>query len=326
MIEPSDGRDLAATAALLHAEHPDVARFEDETFLTWLYRQNPCGRAIEENVDRQGRRVAHFALVPQRWRSDEGIAGLVLSVNAVTRSGLGSMHFVALTARATRRAYDERSELGGLVGGIGVTNDASTLPGLHRIGAQFVQSLPVVATAGSRRRPRGMETYRVDEAFLESKEFEEIVEGVDRVSARGWTQCWTKEQLRWRLAAPGSEYGVHVDDALVAVSTSATVKGARVAVLLKLLVRGEPAGASAARHARAARAFHRASAVVYAGFNRHVTVSGIRVPKILQPAPLNLLFLAKKDASALLRFEMGDDIPEVVPRFDTFELLDFDAL
>lgn len=321
-----DTDDLVATAALLRREHPEADRFDDTAFLRWLYRANPHHPAIEENVDRKGARVAHFALVPQPWRDHERTATFVLSVNAVTRSGLGSMHFVALTARATKRAIERKDELGGLIGGIGVTNESSTMPGLHRIGARLITSLPVVALV---RRPgvgRRVASHRVDEGFLAGPDFAALLRGLDEVPAHGWTQRWDPEQLRWRLGAPGAGYALHADDDVVAVSTRATAKGVPLAVILKLLPRGRRPGPRSSRAVvAAALRHHRVPLGVYAGFNAHVPVQGISVPKRIQPAPLNLLFIARDEASGFLGLDLEDEGPQAPATFDTFELLDFDA-
>lgn len=317
--------DLAATAALLRREHPDADRFEDTAFLRWLYRENPHHPAIEEDVDRKGARVAHFALVPQPWRNRDEQATFVLSVNAVTRSGLGSMHFVALTARATKRAIERKEALGGLIGGIGVTNENSTMPGLHRIGARLITSLPVVAVprlGGGRR----VESHAVTDEFRAGPDFARLTAGLDEAPADGWTQRWTPEQLAWRLGAPGAGYAVHADDSVVAVTTRATAKGVPLAVVLKLLPRGPAPGPRSARGViAAAMRHHRVPLAIYAGFNAHVPVKGVAIPKGIQPAPLNLLFIARDEASAFLGMDLEDEGPQAPATFDTFELLDFDA-
>lgn len=318
--------DLAATAALLLREHPDADRFEGTRFLTWLYRENPHHPAIEENVDRRGNRVAHFALVPQPWRNHDRAATFVLSVNAVTRSGLGSMHFVALAARGTRRAIERKDELGGLIGGIGVTNESSTMPGLHRIGARLITSLPVRAWPRLGRRPRGVESHDVDGDFLATEDFTRLITGLDEAPADGWTQRWTPEHLRWRLAAPGAGYAIHASDDVVAVTTRASAKGVPVAVVLKLLPRAGHRGPLSARSVIAAAVHHhRVPVAIYAGFNAHVTVKGALIPKRIQPAPLNLLFIARDEASQFLGMDLEDEGPQAPATFDTYELLDFDA-
>ena len=322
----AEDADLAATAALLRREHPDADRFVGTEFLHWLYRENPHHPAIEEDVDRKGARVAHLALLPQPWRDHERSATFVLSVNAVTRSGLGSMHFVALAARGTKRAIEARDELGGLIGGIGVTNESSTMPGLHRIGARLITSLPVVAIPRRPARRRGVESHDVDDAFRATEAFERLVQGLDETPAQGWTQRWTPEHLRWRLAAPGGGYALHADEDVVAVTTRASAKGVPVAVVLKLLPRGAAPGPRSARRViAAALRHHRVPVAIYAGFNAHVPVRGITIPKRVQPAPLNLLFIARDEASEFLGLDLGDAGPQAPATFDTFELLDFDA-
>lgn len=318
--------DLAPTAALLLREHPDAARFESTEFLHWLYRENPHHPAIEENVDRRGNRVAHLALVPQPWRDHERSATFVLSVNAVTRSGLGSMHFVALAAKGTRLAIERKDELGGLIGGIGVTNESSTMPGLHRIGARLITSLPVRAQPRLGRRPRGVESHDLDEAFRATDDFTRLITGLDEAPAHGWTQRWTPEHLRWRLAAPGAGYAVHASDEVLAISTRASAKGVPVAVILKLLPRAGHVGPLSGRSVIAAAVHHhRVPVAIYAGFNANVAVRGVLVPKRIQPAPLNLLFIARDEASQFLGMDLEDEGPQAAATFDTFELLDFDA-
>lgn len=324
MTEPD--ANLSASAELLRKEHPDAERFGGTQFLTWLYRDNPHHPAIEENVDRRGRRVAHFALVPQPYRDRTDTATFVLSVNAVTRSGLGSMHFVALAARGTRRAIERKDELGGLIGGIGVTNESSTMPGLHRIGARLITSLPVRAIPRIGRSSRGVESHDLDDAFRSTDDFTRLIDGLDAQPADGWTQCWTPEHLRWRLAAPGAQYAIHASDEVVAITTTASAKGVPVAVVLKLLPREGRRGPLSARSViAAATRHHRVPVAIYAGFNAHVPVKGLKIPKRAQPAPLNLLFIARDEASRFLGMDLEKEGPQAAARFDTFELLDFDA-
>jgi hypothetical protein len=53
---------------------------------------------------------------------------------------------------------------------------------------------------------------------------------------------------------------------------------------------------------------------IYAGFNAHVRVRGIRPPRRLQPSPLNLIYRS-----------LSPDAPKVSFTLDTFEFLDMDA-
>ena len=93
--------------------------------------------------------------------------------------------------------------------------------------------------------------------------------------------------------------------------------GLPFAVILKLLPRrpladGETVSSRGA--IAAACRYHRAPAAVYAGFNAHVRVRGVRPPRRIQPAPLNLLFRS-----------LSDEVPQETFTLDTYEFLDFDA-
>lgn len=131
--------DLAATATLLAAEHPDRECFRNPDYLPWLYEQNPAGPAIQESVDRCGAPVSHFALLPQVWARGDETASFCVGVNGVTRAGSGQAHFLALLRRGIR-------EMGrrGVVAGFGVTNASSTAMTLTRTGIGNVGPLPVV--------------------------------------------------------------------------------------------------------------------------------------------------------------------------------------
>jgi hypothetical protein len=110
-------------------------------------------------------------------------------------------------------------------------------------------------------------------------------------------------------------FALHASDQLVGVSTTDTRYGVRAAVILKLLprdgrsgpIRADPIVAAACR-------FHRAPYAVYAGFNEHVEVRGIRPPRRLQPSPLHLILRS-----------LSDDVDQETLAVDTFEFLDMDA-
>ena len=69
---PDRALDNQRNTGLLAAELPD-ARYVDEAYLHWLYDLNPYGPAIQRGVDEDDVRVAHYALVPQRYRGPEGV-------------------------------------------------------------------------------------------------------------------------------------------------------------------------------------------------------------------------------------------------------------
>ena len=78
--------DNQRNTELLRAELP-AARYVDERYLRWLYDENPYGPAIQRAVDDDGTRVAHYALIPQRYRGPDGVVPAAFSLHAVTRSG-----------------------------------------------------------------------------------------------------------------------------------------------------------------------------------------------------------------------------------------------
>ncbi len=301
----------ARNTELLNAELPDK-RFDGPDYLEWLYDRNPEGGGIYEGVDEDGRRMAHYALIPQRWRNAGGPAFVCFSLNAVTRSGAQRKgYFVQIG----HRIY-EQARVQGAKGILAVPNEKSTPGALKYLGYRFLGPLPVrvLPPLGS---AKGFESRAVSDDWLASDEFSALAAGVDQHAASGWTQAWTPEQLRWRLGQPRGDYAVHVSDDLLVVSVEHRFLGLPFAVILKFLPRrrladGETVSSRGA--IAAACRYHRAPAAVYAGFNAHVRVRGVRPPRRLQPAPLNLLFRS-----------LSDEVPQETFTLDTYEFLDFDA-
>ena len=57
---------------LLRAELPNY-RLADSAYLRWLYDENPIGHAIRRQADDDhGVRIAHYAMIPQRYRGAGG--------------------------------------------------------------------------------------------------------------------------------------------------------------------------------------------------------------------------------------------------------------
>lgn len=308
-----DIEGLRRDTELLDAELPD-SRFVDESYLRWLYHENPHGEAYTESVedDELDRHDAHYALVPQRYRNRDGEASFVFSLNAVTRSGIQRKgYFTTLSRRLFVRA-----QAGGVRFIIGVSNENSTPPVVEKLDWRLYCPLPVTVSPCPLRAPRGWRTVDVDDSYLASAQFEEDMAGLDEVPANGWTNSYTVEHLRWRLASPnGPGFSVHVGPDLVAVSTRSNVGPVPMAVLLKLLVRpGAPRPQRATEAVAAACRHHGAPACVYAGWNRWVKVWGVAPPRRLLPAPLNLIVKS-----------LDDTIPQDDFVLDTYEFLDMDA-
>lgn len=303
--------DRELDTALLDAELPDD-RFRDPTYLHWLYDRNPFGPAYQDHVDDDGVRVAHYGLVPQRYRSPVGTSPFVFSLNAVTRSGgQRKGYFSGLCRLLWDRARDDGVEVI-----IGVTNSKSLKP-VVRLGWRCIGPLPVRVVPRPLGRPRGWESHSVDAGLLRSAAFGELATGLDESPVESWTNSWTAEYLRWRLASPngGHRYAIHADDRLVAISTVHPVGPVPVAVVLKLLPRHGAFGPMPAHEAIAEICrFHGAPAAVYAGWNRHVDVRGVPLPERLKPVPLNLMVHSLTPA-----------VPQATFTLDTYEFLDADA-
>ena len=306
-----DRDDRALDTELLGRELPD-SRFVDASYLRWLYDDNPHGPAYQDHVDDDGVRVAHYGLVPVRYRRPGGEEPFVFSLNAVTRSGgQRKGYFSGLC-----RLLWDRAAADGVKVIVGVTNSKSLRP-VVRLGWRCIGPLPVVVAPAPLARPRGWDSASVDRAFLGSGALSELAEGLDDTPVESWTSSWSPSYLRWRLSSPNGAqpYAVHADDSLLAVSTVHPVGGVPVAVVLKLLPRRGRFGPMSAAEAIAQICrFHRAPAAVYAGWNRHVAVRGVPLPERLKPAPLNLMV-----------HSLSPEIPQDTFTLDTYEFLDADA-
>ncbi len=306
----SDRTDLASSTELLDAELPNP-RFVDDAYLRWLYDENPHGHAIQRSIDEDGVRVAHYGLIPQEYRDAGGPTPCMFSLNAVTRSGTQRKGYFT---RIGLEIYAEAAEKGRSFV-IGVSNEKSVGAVVKYMGWRHWGPLPVRIVAPFGVSGRGIVHHPVDAAFLGSPDFERLAADLDQVPATHWTNRWTPEYLRWRLACPHTRYWVHASPELFAVSTRDHRFGMRAAVILKLVPRGGRSGPLSARRLIAAVCrHHRAPYAVYAGFNRQVPVRGLQPPRRFQPSPLHLI---------LRHLDPGVDQDALV--LDTFEFLDFDA-
>ncbi len=310
MNDESPDADLSANTELLAAELPDV-RFSDDRYLHWLYRENPLGRAIERDTDRDGTRVAHYAIVPQTYRDGAGPVPAAFSLNAVVRSGhQREGHF-----RTNGLEIYEEAPTRGMKLVVGVSNDKSVGAVVKYMGWRLIGPLPVRLLHPVRKAEPGVRHEPVDPALLASDWFAEVAGTLDEHPAEGLTNRCTVESLRWRLACPHADYHVHVGSDIVAVSTRSSLGPVPAAVILKLLPRG--AGSVGARTGPLVGSilrYHRAGFGVYAGFNRHLRIRGIQPPRRFQPSPLNLIVRS---------FDPALDQDQLA--LDTFEFLDMDA-
>jgi hypothetical protein len=301
------------TAKLL-VDQLDSARFGHPGYLGWFYRDNPRGEAIDENVDDDdGSRIGHYAVIPTRYRTASGATPFIFSSNVATspsirRGGL----FRAMAERMYERARDT-----GAPGMVGVGNDNSTIVVVERFGWRALGPLPVRVSLPIPGAGRSVESRPVDSELLSTPWFENAAADLDWVPVTDWVQSWTPEFLRWRLSRPDGGYVLHVTPDTLAVSVLAHAHlRIRCAVLLKVFPRpGARLPLSTTSVVAAACAYHRAPLCVYAGFNAHVRVRGVRSPRRIQPSPLNLVFKSLDETRA----------PSSSFRLDTFEFLDMDA-
>ena len=306
---PDPGRENERNTELLARELP-AARYVDATYLHWLYDENPFGPAIQRSVEEDGVHVAHYALIPQRYRGPDGVVPAAFSLHAVTRSGTQRKgYFQKLGAEIYAEAADAGWQLS-----TGVCNDKSIGAVVKYMGWKTPGPLPVKLCARG-LKGRGIESHLVDAEFRDGYRFAEITTGLDDFPVDHYTNSYTTEYLRWRLACPSTEYAIHADDDLVAISTHDTRFGVRAAVILKLFRRtGGHDPIRADTMVGAACRFHHAPYAVYAGFNRRVTVRGIQPPRRLQPSPLHLILRSLSPA-----------VDQETLAVDTFEFLDMDA-
>ena len=173
-----------------------------------------------------------------------------------------------------------------------------------------VVSLPLVP-------PRGVRDIRVDPAFLAGDELLDLAADLDWTPVRDWVQSWDAEFLRWRLANPDNAYVLHVGPDAIAVSArDHGPLGIPFAVLCKVFPRrGATLPLDSGRYVTAACRAHRAPVCVYGGWNAHVRVRGVPVPKRLRPSPLVVVFKSFDEERA----------PTPAFRLDTWEFLDGDV-
>jgi hypothetical protein len=303
--------DHVKNTELLDAELPDT-RFVDGTYLQWLYDLNPLGRAYSAAIDDgEGSRIGHYALIPQRYRNRHGEAKFVFSLNAVARQGHQRRGFFGRLGNVIWGA----AQADGVKVVVGVMNLKST-GSVRKNGWRILGPLPVKIVVPTPVPPRDVDSYEITPEFLATPAFTDIAAGLDESPAWHWTNCWTAESLRWRLAAPNSaRYTLHRSRDLVGISTLTHERGVPVVVVLKLLPRdGRFGPISAHRLISAMCRHHRAPVALYTGHNRHVTVPGVRLPERLKPVPLNLGLLS-----------LSDEVDQNTFQLDTFEFLDMDA-
>lgn len=302
---PSD--EHAPNTGLLAAELPNH-RLVDTAYLRWLYDENPFGRAITRQVDEHGVRLAHYAMIPQRYRGPDGVVPAAFSLHAVVRTGTQRKGMF----RTLGQEVIDAASAAGWKFATGVCNEKSIGTVVKYLGWKTPGPLPVKLCLPLQRGD-DVESVAVDDTFR-GERLDALGPDLDTSEVRAWTNSYSAEYLRWRLACPHASYAAHVSDDVVAFSTTDVRFGVRAAVILKLLPRAGAGSVTADRVIGAACRFHRAPYAVYAGFNAHVRVRGIQPPRRLQPSPLHLILRS-----------LSPDVDQETLSIDTFEFLDMDA-
>jgi len=303
--------DLSRSAAFLF-ENNQNPMFQTDEYLRWFYRENPNGKAIERYVDEEGTRIGHLAGIPQIYHCEGKELPVVFPLHIlVAPQARGRGLMTKLSEQCFEVAQKER----GVVGFIGMPNANSTPGYTGRLRFRLIRPLPVkvclpINPAGVRIR-----TMPIDSHFLASEEGSELLRSIDYSPGPRWSQKWSPELLRWRLAQPRTHYCLHVGEGLVGVSCKTRRFGLSFAVILKMFRRSSGMRTSASSIVTAACICHRTVAAIYAGFNATVRVFGIPLPERLKPAPLNLIFRSL-DEQVVRQDEF---------EAETMEFLDFDA-
>lgn len=314
--EPDDDAVLTDTTDLLRAELPDPRLADDTTYLRWSYRENPSGPAweryhyIEDPDSGPPLLVAHYVISARRFRGPEGrqCEG-ALSQHSVTRSGYQRAgHFTRLALETYAEAGDAGRDFVVLA-----ANTMSTPAFIKYLGYRMVGPLPVRVIPPIGRGRSDLSHAETSASWLAGGEFDDLAAAVGCRPAVAWSTDWTAETLRWRLACPFARYWVHANDDLALVTTRIIHKKLPITVVLKIFPLS-PGTGSATGAIRSITRWHRSAFAVYVGFNRAVTVRGIKPPRRLQPSPLNMMVRSLSPAVD----NAGID-------FDTFELLDMDA-
>lgn len=292
-------------------------RFANLEYMDWFYRQSPFGPMVIGITWLDDRPINHLGAAPRRLRTVNGFIDLWLVTNIGSRPGMqGKGYFMRLCLAGWMLALEYKA-----IGIYGVMNDRS-VKALRSFGVVTEAELPVKVLVPGPFRGGQWTHHPVTEEFLDSAEFEELLEDTDLAPRRGVRHWWDAETLRWRLRCPLNPYTVHVHRDLVVITAKLTVKGVPAVVLLKAMIRGSRRKKVGVRKTwlsptaiGAICAHHRTPVALYAGVNSDVRVMGVVIPQQYLPSPLHLCF--KVDAQAVAT----DDL-----RFDTFELLDFDVI
>jgi GNAT superfamily N-acetyltransferase len=302
---PAGEQSIIRTASLL-AEvfpHSDIGRPE---YLRWLYLRSPFGEVIEQNLDDDQGRAAHYALVPITLAGEGAEHPAALSLNtAVARRARGSGVFVRLA-----RAAIEEARARGVEAVVGVANANSTPGFVRRLGFTSLGPLPakvLIPQPGGRAKLEHAPADPEDTPAVAT-----ALASLLRQPSVGQARLWSPETLAWRLARPGAGYVLHFGAKLLAISCVDRRRVLPVPVILKIFYADAPSRDALRALVRSVCAAHRAPFALHIGTGLQSQPSGLPLPGFLRDSPLNLIYRDLR--------EDGSPPPRL-----RFELLDFDA-
>jgi len=299
--------EIAPTGALLGEVFPGKRPARTD-YLEWLYLDSPFGEVVESNLDDQGGRIGHYAVVPIALVNDGLPQQGALSLNtAVHERARGGGAFVRLASETFAKAHER-----GITAVVGVANANSTPGFVRRLEFELIGPLPVNLLVPLTGPTRGFHSGWASDPALAGAATAAELEPLLAAPASGRARAWTAETLRWRLAQPGARYALHGNGEVLAVSCLDRRNGVRVAILLKVFASAPLSGPVRRALVRAACRFHRAPLALHVGLNDLVEFRGIPLPERLRDSPLNLIYRSLE----------GDARPPSIVRF---EFLDFDA-
>ena len=299
--------DLRLTSDLLNEVFKPKKLITAE-FLEWQYLKNPSGLACVGHMTDQGKQISNYALIPKIFKNHlcEKISlgvGVDLAVSPDSR-GEG------IFRKTVEKSY-EAGINGNLRGILGVANSQSSPRMTGAMGWKKLPSIDLRLLKPSKSLETST-TFQMDsDQFRENAE-KGVFDFEKLTPSFGYMPVWNLELLTWRLSRPGSQYFLHLSPSALLISTTAFFRGLKAALILQALplkpcderLSISPFISNVAKH-------HRTPFIIYWGENQYFEMKGMRIPRKIQPSPLELV---------LHFFEKKHDF-----QLSGFELLDFDA-
>jgi GNAT superfamily N-acetyltransferase len=172
--------ELQQTLSLLKMAWPETKKLTFE-YTKWLYRKNPCGRAIGVNAWHDDQLAGHYTVIPVQVKIDGEIVLAALSLHTVihpNHQGKG------LFTKLAEQTYDlAKSQDADHV--FGIANYNSTHGFINRLEFQLVSPLQSKILF---RLPQINEDNQVE---------------------TGWERFWNTEMFKWRISSPSLHYSCY---------------------------------------------------------------------------------------------------------------------